>query len=169
MSHAKNKVDWCLRKALQESKAGVHKGLLKIAPNRKEADLHIAKAEHYLLATQHLQKSGFSDISASTAFYSMYHCLLAICIKQGYESHNQECTFSLIESLVEDGKIDFDSDVLCKIANAKQDNPGIASRAIRELMQYGTSLSLEDNLCKELVQLVKQTLFASKKVLAGKD
>ncbi|MFH1511280.1 MAG: hypothetical protein ABIF10_06315 [Candidatus Woesearchaeota archaeon] len=137
--------------------------------SEQKGDLHIAKAEHYLLATQHLQNSGFSDISASTAFYAMYHCLLAICLKEGYESHNQECTFALIESLVEDGRIDFDMAILHKIAAAQANNSEIAGRALREQMQYGTSLSLEDNLCQELVQLVKQTLFASKKVLAGKD
>ena len=34
MSHAKNKVEWCLRKAEKElNKSNTHKGLIKINPN----------------------------------------------------------------------------------------------------------------------------------------
>ena len=37
MSHAKNKVEWCLRKAEKElNKSNTHKGLVKIAPNKTE-------------------------------------------------------------------------------------------------------------------------------------
>ena len=88
MSHTDNKLRWCLDKAKKESEKGKnHKGLMKIRPDKEEAYKHIAKAEHYLGATEQLKK-GYSDISASTAFYSMYHCLLAIAAKFGYDSRN---------------------------------------------------------------------------------
>ena len=70
MSHAKNKVKWCLRKAEKELKEGdTHRGVVKVKPNLNEAMLHVKKAEHYLEATVHLKKGNFSDISTSTAFY----------------------------------------------------------------------------------------------------
>ncbi|MBI2045535.1 hypothetical protein HYT23_05755, partial [Candidatus Pacearchaeota archaeon] len=103
MSHAKNKVDWCLKKAERElEKSEKHKGLVKTKPNLEKAREYIKKAEHYLRATDYLKRGNFSDISASTVFYSMYHCLLAIAVKFGYESGNQECTFALIHNLIED-------------------------------------------------------------------
>ena len=82
-----------------------HRGLIKIKPNLNIAREHIKKAEHYLLASDYLKKGNFSDISASTIFYSVYHCLLAIATKLGYESGNQDCTFALIYNLIEDKKI----------------------------------------------------------------
>src|SRR3989338_11642832 len=106
MSQAKNKVKWCLRKAEIELKEyGIHRGIVKINPDIEKAREHIKKADHYLSATLYLKKGKFSDISASTIFYAMYHCLLAIAAKFGYESRNQECTFTLINSLIENKKI----------------------------------------------------------------
>src|SRR3989338_4014102 len=101
MSHAENKIDWCLKKAEKELKEmGKHRGLIKIKSDLNKARDYIKKAEHYLKATDYLKKGNFSDISASTMFYSMYHCLLAIALKFGYESRNQECTFALMHNLV---------------------------------------------------------------------
>ena len=83
MSHAKNKVEWCIRKEEKEIKeSGIHRGLHKIKPDLEQARGHIRKAEHYLKATDYLKKGDFSDISASTVFYSIYHCLLAIALKR---------------------------------------------------------------------------------------
>ena len=91
MTHAGEKLKWCLRKAEKElSESGSHRGLIKKNPDLEKAKDHIEKAEHYLKATIYLKEGEFSDISASTMFYSMYHCLLSIAIKFGYESRNQE-------------------------------------------------------------------------------
>ena len=118
MSHAKNKVEWCLRKAEKEqlNEASAHRGLVKVKTDIEKAKHFIMKAERYLKATEHLKKVGLSDISAGTIFYSMYHCLLAIAAKHGYESRNRECTFALIYSLIEDKKIDFEEDILVRVA-----------------------------------------------------
>src|SRR3989344_9497102 len=97
MSQSKNKVKWCLKKAEDELKeGGKHRGLVKAKSDLNKARKHLLKAEHFLRATMYLKKGNFSDISTSTLFYSMYHCLLAIAAKFGYESRNQECTFALI-------------------------------------------------------------------------
>ena len=167
MSHAKNKVDWCLKKAERElEKDGKHRGLLKIKSSVEEARKHIEKAEHYLKATDYLKKGDFSDISASTIFYSMYHCLLAIAIKFGYESRNQECTFALISSLIEDNKIDFEKELLDKIASLDvEKNREKTSVEIREQYQYGTSFSIKDDIYKELFELAKKVISKTKIII----
>lgn len=167
MSHAKNKVEWCLKKAEKELKeTGKHRGLAKANPNLEKARGHIRKAEHYLEATDYLKKGNFSDISTSTVFYSMYHCLLAIAAKFGYESGNQECTFALIHSLIEDGKIDFEKELLDKISSLDvEKKEEQTTMEIRELYQYGTSLSIKDDLYKELFELAKKIIAKTKEIM----
>lgn len=166
MSHANNRVKWCLKKAEKEMKeSGNHKGLVKIKPNKAKAVEHITKAEHYLKATEYLKKGGYSDISASTIFYSIYHCMLAIAARHGYDSRNQECTFALIHSLIEDGKIDFGKTTLNKISSMNAKETGATSTKIREKYQYGTELSIKDNLYKELVDLAKEAIAKTKEVI----
>lgn len=165
MSHAKNKIEWCLKKAESEIRTGKHRGLIKVKPDIEAAREHINKAEHYLKATDYLKKGDFSDISASTVFYSMYHCLLAIALKFGYESRNQECTFALINNLIEEKKIDFDIKLLDKIALLDSNKDDKTSLELREQYQYGTSLSLKDDLYKELFDLAKEIISKAKIIL----
>ena len=95
----------------------------------------------------------------------MYHCLLAIAEKFGYESRNQDCTFQLIRSLIEDGRIRFEEKLLNKIASLevkKVDEK--TSTEIREQYQYGTELSMKDNTYKELLQLAKEVIIKTKEI-----
>src|SRR3989344_5957819 len=86
-SQASKHIDWCLRKAEKELKEqGKHRGIVKTKPNKEKAKDFIGKAEYYLRATEYLKKGNFSAICASTVFYAMYHSLLAIAVKFGYES-----------------------------------------------------------------------------------
>ena len=166
MSHAKNKVKWCLRKAERELKESkVHKGLIKVNPNIEKSREHIKKAEHYLSATLYLKKGNFSDISASTIFYAAYHCLLAIAAKFGYESRNQECTFALINSLIEDKKINFDKELLHKISSLDVKDKEQTTIEIREQYQYGTNLTLKDDLYNELLELAKKVIARTKEII----
>ncbi|MBS3132045.1 hypothetical protein J4212_06435 [Candidatus Woesearchaeota archaeon] len=140
MSHAENKVEWCLRKAEKELKGSdTHRGLVKVKPDNVAAARHIAKAEHYLKATAFLE-NGFSDISASTSFYAMYHSLLAIASKFGYESRNQECTFALMHSLIEDKNIDFDRELMGRITTLDPDEA-----------QKKTSVKLREQLVRHWI------------------
>ena len=167
MSHAKNKVEWCLRKAERELKeSDKHRGLIKVKTGLDKAKDFIIKAEHYLKATEYLKKGNFSDISASTVFYSMYHCLLAIAAKFGYESENQECTFALIHSLIEDSKIDFEKELLNKIASLEvKETDENTTTEIRERYQYGTEFNIEDEeLYQKLLELAK-TIISKTKVI----
>lgn len=168
MSHAKNKVEWCIRKAEKELKESEkHRGLVKVKPDKTKAKDHITKAEHYLKATEYLKRGNFSDISASTVFYSMYHCLLAIAAKFGYESGNQECTFALICSFIEENGIDLKQETLDKIASLeiKDAAEKKTTLEIREQYQYGTALSIKDDLYTELIKLAKETLTKTKKII----
>lgn len=167
MSHAKNKVDWCIEKAKKElEKSGKHRGLIKTEADLEKARKHIKKAEHYFEATDYLRKGNFSDISASTIFYSMYHCLLAIAAKFGFESKNQECTFALIYSLIENNEIDFEKRLIGKIASLETDDiDEKTSIEIREQYQYGTELSLKDSLYKELLNLAREVISKTKEVI----
>ena len=167
MSLAKSKVDWCLNKAEKELKGtGKHRGLVTVKPDLGKARDFVSKAEHYLRATEYLKRGDFSDISASTVFYSMYHCLLAIAEKFGYESRNQDCTFHLINSLIEEGKIGLEEELLSKIASLDvKTHDGKTSTEIREQYQYGTELSMKDNTYKELLQLAKEIIIKTKEIL----
>lgn len=161
------KISWCLAKAEREQRErGVHRGLRRVRPNRELAREHIVKAEHYLSATEHLKQGGFSDISASTVFYAIYHCLLAIAVKFGYDSRNQECTFALIRSLREEGKINLRVEILDRIAEWDSTVATTATSVnVREQYQYGTSLSLRDDLYQDLVALAKETMEHAKVII----
>ncbi|OGJ19936.1 hypothetical protein A3K73_03170 [Candidatus Pacearchaeota archaeon RBG_13_36_9] len=72
---------------------------------------------------------GYSDWSASAAFYSLYHCLLALLVKFGYQSRNQSCTFAFVEELINAKKISisledlrsiFDKDVEENLAHSEK-------------------------------------------------
>jgi uncharacterized protein (UPF0332 family) len=162
MSHAKNKVDWCLKKALRESGKGKHRGLVRVKPSLLNAKKHIEKSEHYLKASLFLEND-YSDVSASTIFYSMYHSLLAVLAKFGYVSQNQECTFALIYFLIEEEKIDVDKELIDKIYSMERDREDIVN--LREKYQYGVELSMRKELFEESVDLAKKLLGEVKEVI----
>lgn len=153
-----------LKKCLQEGEKGDerHQGLRKIKPSDAEAQDHLTKALHNFEATQHFHDAGYSDWSASAAFYTLYHGLLAILAQYGYESRNQSCTFALIEDFVKRGMIKyltvpdlkeiFDKDVSVDIAHSSK------ILDIRERMQYSTHTSLAEDEFKLLKARTKQLL-----------
>lgn len=163
----KNKTEWCLKKAEKELKEeGKHRGLVRISPDIKKARQHIAKAEHNLKFMTILKGKEFSDWCGSAAFYSIYHSLLAILAKFGYESRNQECTFALVSSMAEDGAISFDTSLLESIAeinNNQTERETITE--IREQYQYGITLSMKDKTYEELLDTAKRILGESKSII----
>ena len=166
MTQASNKIDWCLEKAKRELQQGKkHRGLVNKESNIEEARNHIIKAEHDLSAITYFDKGGFSDWSMSAAFYSIYHCFLAIAVKFGYESRNQECTIALIKFLKETSKIDFDNKFIEALENYdEQDVQNVIER--REFYTYGTTLSVEDKEeIKKNIQLCKDCILQTRKIL----
>lgn len=169
MSHARNKVEWCIRKAQKELQEGKkHRGLLKVDADLEKAREHLAKAERNLNVTFYLQKGGYSDWCSSSLFYMIYHCFLAIAAKFGYETRNQECTFALIAHLIEDGRIPIDPEDLEKVSSlniTESQESSETAVSIREEYQYSTKVSLENKEYQELLQLAMRILDKTKETL----
>jgi len=92
---------------------------------------------------------------------------LAISAKFGYESRNQECTFALIASLIEDKKIDFENADLLKVSSLDIVESQETSTAVsmREEYQYSTKVSLENKEYEELLNLAKKILDRTKEII----
>lgn len=171
MSDIKNKVEWCLKKAEKELKEGKkHRGLIKQKIDIEEVRKHLVKAEHNVSAIRYFNKGGFSDWSISAAFYSIYHCLLAIISNFGYESRNQECTIALIKQLKEKNKIEISKkfiETLESYDEKERHESNIIEK--RELYTYGTSVSYENKeeieeiikLCNDCLNQTKNIIFKS--------
>lgn len=166
MPHASNKVKWCLRKAERELKElGFHRGLVKVNGDIELAEKHILKAEHNLKGAVYFNKGEFSDWSVSAFFYCIYHCFLAILIKFGYESRNQECTIAAIEMLKENKEIDIDNKLIdsLKITKAEEMHESSIIK-IREDFQYGVEIKFKEkeefdklvDLCKEAISKTRE-------------
>jgi uncharacterized protein (UPF0332 family) len=167
MPEVENKVKWCLNKARKELEKGtMHRGLVKVDPDLEEARKHVLKAEHNLKAAISFEKTGFSDWSASAAFYTIYHCFLAIARKFGYESRNQECTIALIESLKNEGFINIDQEMIDAVKNIKHEEKHEDSIIeLRENFQYGTETVMKDEKLAELKTTCKKAIEETKKII----
>ena len=163
MTHAENKLNWCLKKAEKEGRK--HRGLREITPDLHKADDHIKKAEHNLAVMECLMQSEFNDWAVSASFYAHYHCLLAILQKFGYESRNQECTFAAIEHFIEQGKINLTKEDLHKIFAAQDELKEADIINLREKFQYGTETLYEEQKTQELLKQTKIFIEKTKTIL----
>ena len=148
MSIHKQKLDWCLAKENR---------MKKIKPNDQLSDEHINKAKHNLRAADYNIKGGFSDWSVSQSYYAMYHSLLAVLFRLGYESKNHECTINAVEYLIDDGKIDLDLKDIAFIRTTEQMTSKDA-KSLREEFQYGTETTVNEKLLKELLENAKRVV-----------
>jgi uncharacterized protein (UPF0332 family) len=154
MPRVRNMVAWCLRKAEAEIKEGkLHRGLLKIKPDEKLALEYLEKAEHNLEVFLYNKKGGFYDWTINIGFYVLYHCCLAIITQFGYESRNQECTLALMESLIEDKKIDGDFkryiEAITSGTEVKKEKEQILK--MREKYQYTPVIDIDVQKVEELL------------------
>jgi len=155
MGHLENKLEWCLRKAKKEGKE--HRGLKAVKPDMVKADKHIQKANHNFKAMLYMIKGNFQDWAVSASFYAMYHCLLALLAKHGYESRNQECTMAAVESLIKSGKTGLDIAKLRRIASFDEsDMDKTTILKTREEFQYGTDTIMDSTEVKKLVDETKE-------------
>ena len=127
-----------------------HRGLKEINHDAEKSNKHIEKANHNFKAMIYLIKGNFPDWAVSASFYSMYHCLLAILAKHGYESRNQECTFAAVEHLIKNKKVDLDIQLLRKIASFEENLEAEDILTLREEFQYGTQAVVDEAKMKEL-------------------
>ncbi|MEW5694205.1 MAG: HEPN domain-containing protein [Candidatus Hydrogenedentota bacterium] len=147
MDIIERKFKWCLEKGRKGGRK--HRGLRKIRPDNNEASNHIQKALHNLEAVEYNIKGGFGDWAVSAAFYAMYHSLLAILYKSGYDSKNQECTINAIEFLIKTGKIKFDPKFIAMIRRTDV-LMGSDAKALREEFQYGTEIEVDYEILKNI-------------------
>ena len=151
----KNKLKNCIKKGENGER---HNGLRKIEPSSELINGHIKKAIHNFNAIDLFSKLNYSDWSASAAFYCLYHGLLALIAKKGFESRNQSCTFALIEQMIENKEISITKEELKEIydkdvtENIEQSNKFLD---IRENMQYSIKTALEKQEFKLLKERTK--------------
>ncbi|MBI2129434.1 HEPN domain-containing protein [Candidatus Woesearchaeota archaeon] len=153
---AKDKLNECFKEG---QKGERHKGLKAIELSEERMKGHLNKAMHNFKAMISLQKTGFSDWSASASFYCLYHGLLALLAKEGYESRNQSCTFALIEDMIERGAISLAKEDLKEIFDADVTQDLEHSNKIldiRENMQYSIKTALEQEEFLELKERTKR-------------
>ena len=146
MSNLKNKLNWCLKN---------EKRMKQIAPNYARSKEHIEKAKHNLLAAEYNFKGHFEDWAVSQSYYAMYHALLAILFKKGYESKNHECTINAIEFLIQNKEINFGREDLLFIRTTEQMTSKDA-KSLREEFQYGTKTEVNKIILLELLHKSKQ-------------
>jgi len=146
MQEHKTRLDWCLSK---------EERLNRIQPNPLKSKEHIEKAKHNLLAADYNVKGGFSDWAVSQAYYAMYHALLAILFKHGYESQNHECTISAVEYLIKTKKVELNLDDIAFIRTAEQMKPQDA-KSLREEFQYGTKTDVNKEILYFLIKKAKE-------------
>ncbi len=151
----KDKISSCLKEG---EKGERHKGLRKIISTDDLIRGHINKAIHNFNAIFVFKREGYSDWSASASFYCLYHALLALIAKKGYESRNQSCTFVLVEEMINNKEIlltikelreIYDKDVTENLKNSTK------ILDIRENMQYSIKTSLVDLEFKLLSERTK--------------
>ncbi|MBU0666850.1 MAG: HEPN domain-containing protein [Nanoarchaeota archaeon] len=142
----KNKLLWCLKKETR---------MKKIRPNKDLSKKHIKKAKHNLEAMNYNLDGGFHDWVVSQAYYAMYHALLAILFKKGYESKNHECTINTVEYLIEQKQILLNKEVIAIIRTTEQMTNKDA-KALREEFQYGTKTSVDKQLLQILMNNAKK-------------
>lgn len=142
----KTKLDWCLAKETR---------LRKILPDIMKSKDHILKAKHNLLASDYNAKGGFQDWAVSQAYYAMYHALLAVLYKFGYESKNHECTITTIEYLIKTNKIKLDAKYIAFIRTTEQMKTQDA-KSLREEFQYGTKIKANIEILNNLIKQAKE-------------
>jgi len=153
-----------LKKCFDEGKRGNerHQGLRKIPPSPEVVQAHLAKALHNFKAMASFHDLGFSDWSASAAFYTLYHGLLAILAQHGFESRNQSCTFAFLEDCIARGAIQQLTTANLKEISDKDITVDLAHSTkildIRERMQYSTQTTLAEEEFQILKKRTKQLL-----------
>lgn len=119
MGRIDNALKWCLCQG--EKNGNKHTGLKKTNKNEIESINQLKKANSDLGTMQYLYDGNKTDWVASAAFYAMYHSLLAVLYKLGYESRNQECTIIVIENLMQEGIIKLEQKYIDMIRNLQDD------------------------------------------------
>ena len=163
-------VDEKIHKCLKEGDKGEqrHKGIRKISADENMIAGHIRKAIHNMKAMLFFKENGFGDWAISAGFYVLYHLLLALLVKEGFESRNQSCTFALVEKMIEEGKISLTKQELEYIYNSEIDlNHSTTVLDLRERYQYSTQTETEEQEWQEFKSKIKALFDKIRKDIEG--
>src|SRR3989338_3053527 len=146
---------WCMEKAKKELSQGKkHRGLIQTPPNITKAKEHLDKAIHNFNAIDYFRDGGYSDWSGNAGFYALYHCMLAILAKHGYESRNQECTISAIQHLKNEGKINLDEKFIIALQQREiEEEKQETIIELREKLQYGVQTKTQNTIIDRLKEI----------------
>ncbi len=145
MSNSRDKLSWCLES---------EKRMRKIKLNDQLSKEHIEKAKHNLKAADYNVQGHFDDWAVSQSYYAIYHALLAVLFKKGFESRNHECTISTVEFLIEAKEVSLSMEDLSFIRTTEQMTTKDA-KSLREEFQYGTKTDVNKVLLAELLEKSK--------------
>ena len=148
-------MEWCLKKG--EARERKHKGLRKTEPDVEQSKEYLKKAEHNLEFAGEVRKLGrFDDWVFPVAFYAMYHACLAVLSFFGYESRNQECTFTVLEHLASDGGIRLSQEDMNGLRMVRK-SAGEESdvKSLREDFQYGSKTKADKELVENTIKTAK--------------
>ncbi|MBS3105203.1 hypothetical protein J4234_03035 [Candidatus Woesearchaeota archaeon] len=138
---------WCLKDP---------KRLVKTKPDLDLAQKHVKKSEYNYKVVQTLERLKTYDWAFNVGFYAVYHCFLAILAKYGYESRNQACTITVLHTLINDKKLNFDKDLVTQFDTLDVEknitNPTVRER--RELSTYGVETSIDLQQLKKIKELI---------------
>ncbi len=150
MSQVENHLMWCLKD---------ERRLVKREPDPILARKHLEKSEYNYSVVQILENLKIYDWALNIAFYSIYHCFLALLSKYGYESRNQSCTITVLLSLIGQKKLNFNKELILLFDTLEGNMTSPTVRRERELSTYGieTSINIQQlNHVKELVLKVQR-------------
>lgn len=158
MSQVDEHLKWCLKDS---------KRLVKTMPDFVLAQKHLKKSEYNYSVVQTLEGLKLYDWALNVGFYAIYHCFLAILAKQGYESKNQACTVTALLSLIDEGKLNLDKDLVNQFDTLDVEknivNPTI--RESREISTYGVETSIDLQQLRRIKELILKVQIETIRVL----
>lgn len=161
---AKKPFEWCLEKGRTETRK--HRGIRIIEPDNEKAKEHIEKALHNLNFMKDVAKLGkYEDWIFPPAFYAMYHACLAVLYYFGYESRNQECTFIVMEKLIDEKKIGLDEGYINSLRNIGKSIKTTGIKDLREEFQYGTKVKAEQEIIDNTLDTAEKFVLKTKGIL----
>ncbi|MBD3209417.1 HEPN domain-containing protein [Candidatus Woesearchaeota archaeon] len=149
MAQTAKHLKWCLND---------EKRLKRIKPDKELARQHLKKSQYNTEVMRLLEELGKHDWALNVGFYAIYHCLLAIITKHGYESRNQSCTITVILKLIEDKSINLDKDLVKQIDtfDAEKEAATPTIRKNREQSTYSIKTEVGDDELHQTKELAKR-------------
>lgn len=162
----------CFSNALKDEQKGKkHKGLLKIKPDKKEAEEYIIKAKKNLELCKFYREKGFGYKLPEEWFYTLYYCALAILARFGIETRSQRCTAIFLRYVKDKGLIKYNDEFIQRITVYKEkEEKSDVDR--REDARYSSSIEIKEveqnydkmmSKCKEAISQCEEIVFSDSK------